>query len=196
LIRAFEPFFTTKKVGEGSGLGLSMVFGFAKQTGGHVVIQSEREAGTRVQLYLPRASKEAIVAKSRPAAASAIPKGMETVLVVEDQDDLRSFVINLLSRLGYRTLEAEDGPTALPMLNGDERIDMLLTDVVLPAGMSGADLASEYRQRYPNGKVLYTSGYPGDVLSKSGRLPEGVDLLRKPYQAMELAQTVRLILDN
>ncbi|MFP6747328.1 MAG: response regulator, partial [Alphaproteobacteria bacterium] len=98
--------------------------------------------------------------------------------------------------LGYRTLEAEDGPAAMPMLDGEARIDMLLTDVVLPAGMSGADLARTYRQRFPDGKVLYTSGYPGDELSNSGRLPKDVDLLRKPYQATELAQTVRQILDS
>ena len=196
LARAFEPFFTTRKVGEGSGLGLSMVFGFTKQTGGHVVIESELEMGTSVRLYLPRAPKETSIANAGPAASNGIPTGVETVLVVEDQADLRSFVINLLSRLGYRTLEAEDGPAAMPLLEGEGRIDMLLTDVVLPAGMSGADLARTYRQRFPDGKVLYTSGYPGDELSKSGRLPQDVDLLRKPYQAAELAQTVRQVLDS
>ena len=116
--------------------------------------------------------------------------------MVEDQADLRSFVINLLSRLGYRVLEAADGPGAMPLLDAEGGIDMLLTDVVLPSGMSGADLADAYQQRNPGGKVLYTSGYPGDVLSKSGKLPEDVELLRKPYQVMDLAQTVRRVLDS
>jgi nitrogen-specific signal transduction histidine kinase len=194
--RAIEPFFTTKDIGQGSGLGLSMAFGFAKQTGGHLDVESAVGEGTFIRLYLPRAPRLDKKQEAKPKGLSAIPTGGETILVVEDQADLRSFVINLLSRLGYRVLEAADGPGAMPLLDAEGGIDMLLTDVVLPSGMSGADLADAYQQRNPGGKVLYTSGYPGDVLSKSGKLPEDVELLRKPYQVMDLAQTVRRVLDS
>ncbi len=190
----FEPFFTTKEVGEGSGLGLSMVFGFAKQSGGHVTISSEPGCGTTVQLYLPQAEAPAQPAGQEPAAGDPEAQG-ETVLVVEDDPDVRSLVISLLQRLGYNILEAGDGAEALAALQASPCIDLLLSDVVLPGGVSGPDLVEQVADRYPGMKVLLMSGYP-DAPHRRGPLLENTELLGKPFGKRDLARKVRAVLNG
>ncbi len=190
----FEPFFTTKEVGEGSGLGLSMVFGFAKQSGGHVTISSEPGCGTTVQLYLPQAEAPVQPMCQEPAVGDPEAQG-ETVLVVEDDPDVRSMAISLLQRLGYDILEAGDGTEALAALQVSPRIDLLLSDVVLPGGVNGPDLAEQVTDRYPGIKVLFMSGYP-DARHRRSPLFENTDLLAKPFGKRDLAQKVRTVLDG
>src|SRR5262249_23487580 len=157
--RAFEPFFTTKEPGQGSGLGLSMVYGFAKQSGGHVVIDSEVGCGTTVTLYLPAATGETSAASESSATpAEPLPRGRETILAVEDDADVREYVVALLRDLGYRVLEASTARDALALLDAEKPPELLYTDVVLPGGMSGRELADEARGRFPSLRVLYTSG--------------------------------------
>jgi PAS domain S-box-containing protein len=194
--RVFEPFFTTKEVGKGTGLGLSMVYGFVKQSGGHVKIYSEIDHGTTLRIYLPRllgASEEEL-----EAAAPLVPEGTreETILVCEDDDDVRAYSVEVLRELGYRVLEAYDGASALRLLNRqDGRVDLLFSDVVLPGGMTGADLAVEARALRPNLKVLFTTGYARDAIVHHGRLDAGVELITKPFSYEELAARVRDVLD-
>ncbi len=194
--RVFEPFFTTKDIGEGSGLGLSMVFGFARQTGGQVLISSEEGEGTTVRIYLPRAEKEALIEGIIQPAKLEKPTGKETILVVEDNKDLLGYLVKALDRLGYTTLEAEDGPAALDVMAASERIDLLLTDVILPQGMSGRDVANTFQARYPAGSVLYSSGYTREALNLRGQFDEDVALLSKPYRTDVLAQWIRRVLDD
>ena len=191
----FEPFFTTKEVGKGTGLGLSMVFGFVKQSGGHVTIYSEEGVGTTMKLYFPKATATGEALEGKQETPSAMPMGSETILVVEDDADVRAFVVSALEIIGHTVLEAEDGPTALRLLEDRPHIDLLLTDVVMPGGMSGMDVAKELRKLYPGIKVLYTSGYPGGAIDHHGRLDDGVELLRKPYTRETLTQRVRQVLD-
>jgi nitrogen-specific signal transduction histidine kinase/CheY-like chemotaxis protein len=190
----FEPFFTTKEVGEGSGLGLSMVYGFVKQSGGHVTISSEPGCGTTVQLYLPQAEVPVQPAGQEPVMGDTEARG-ETVLVVEDDPDVRSLVISLLQRFGYNVLEAGDGAEALAALQDYSRIDLLLSDVVLPGGVSGSDLAEQVTDRYPGIKVLFMSGYP-DAPHRRGPLVENTELLGKPFGKRDLAQKVRAVLNG
>jgi PAS domain S-box-containing protein len=198
LARIFEPFFTTKEVGKGTGLGLSMIYGFVKQSGGHVKAYSEPGLGTTIKIYLPRFTG---VAGDEPAASSGIaPQGdrSETVLVVEDDADVRAYSVSVLGELGYAVHEAGDGPAALGILNGAEgaTIDLLFTDVVLPAGMSGADLAAAAVRRRPGLKVLFTTGYARDAIVHHGRLDPGVELITKPFTYADLAARVRQVLDR
>ncbi|MCH9051087.1 MAG: PAS domain S-box protein [Proteobacteria bacterium] len=198
--RVFEPFFTTKEVGNGTGLGLSMVYGFVKQSGGHVNIYSEEGHGTTVKLYLPEAGPGDAAALEEAAHEGAneapAPTGGETILVVEDEAGVREIAVSLLKRCGYRVLEAEDGAAALKILDEHPDIDLLLTDVVMPGGMGGPDLARNARERRPDLKVLYTSGYPESAIVHRGALDEGVEMIGKPYQKDELAQKVRRVLDS
>ena len=194
--RAFEPFFTTEDVGEGSGLGLSMVFGFAKQSGGHVSIYSEEGEGTTVKIYLPRSEETDAVAHATKKSQGNPPTGDETILVVEDDKDVRNYLVTVLGRLGYTVLEAEDGPAALKVMTASGAIDLLLTDVILPQGMSGGDVAIAFRERYPVAGVIYSSGYTREALNHRGQLEDGVILLNKPYQSQALAQRVREVLDS
>ena len=191
--RAFEPFFTTKGPGHGTGLGLSMVYGFVKQSGGHVEIESEIGQGTTIRLYLPRASREA-----EPAApvSTAMPKGDETILVVEDEPEVRAVVMHHVGGMGYQLLEAADATAALSILATPQTIHLLFTDVVLPGGMSGRELAEEARRIRPGLKVLFTSGYTSDAIVHHGRLDDGVDFLAKPYKRAELAQKLREVLER
>jgi PAS domain S-box-containing protein len=189
--KAFEPFFTTKEVGKGSGLGLSMVYGFVKQSGGHIKIYSEEGHGTTIRLYLLPADGHAETSVSAGTPASG---GTETILVVEDDLMVRNFVIAQLHALGYKTVAAADGRAALAHVDSGQPFDLLFTDVVMPGGMTGRQLAEEVNKRRPGTKVLYTSGYTANAIVHHGRLDEGVMLLSKPYRSSQLARMVRLAL--
>ena len=186
--KVFEPFFTTKEVGKGSGLGLSMVYGFVKQSGGHIKIYSEPGHGTTIRLYLPPAAAGADAAL--PAAAP-IAGGSETILVVEDDPLVRNFVVAQLHGLGYRTIAAADSRAAMALVENGEPFDLLFTDVVLSGGMTGRQLAEAVAKRRPGLKVLYTSGYTDNSIVHHGRLDRGVLLLTKPYRKTQLAQMIR-----
>jgi PAS domain S-box-containing protein len=191
--KVFEPFFTTKETGKGTGLGLSMVYGFVKQSGGHIKVYSEEGHGTSIKLYLPAASGSADV--SIPVAAPARGAG-ETILVVEDDALVRGFVITQLQSLGYRTVAVADGRTALKYVDSGQPLDLLFTDVVMPGGMTGRQLAVEVTRRRPGTKLLYTSGYTENSIVHHGRLDHGVMLLSKPYRKSELSSMVRLALGD
>jgi PAS domain S-box-containing protein len=195
--QAFEPFFTTKPVGKGTGLGLSQVYGFVKQTGGHVKIYSEVGQGTTVKLYLPRLST-APSEEEVTFADEISPEGSqeETVLVLEDDDDVRSHSVEILRELGYRVIEAHDGPTALRLLDQQPRLDLLFTDVVLPGGMTGAQVAAQAKAMRPSLKVLFTTGYARNAIIHHGRLDKGVQLITKPFGYNDLAAKVRDVLDG
>ena len=191
--RAFEPFFTTKEAGKGTGLGLSMVYGFAKQSGGHVQLASQPGHGTTVTLYLPQA-KEADA--TFELAANARPTGSEGILLVEDDDEVRTATSRMLSGLGYRVVEVADAETALTLLAARSTLRLLLTDVVLAHGMSGPELAAKARQVRPALKVLFMSGYVRDTVAFHEQLDRDAHFLAKPFTKEELATTVRLALDE
>jgi len=193
LDRAFEPFFTTKEVGKGSGLGLSMVYGFVKQSNGHIKIYSEEGHGTTVKLYLPQAAAVPNT-KGAEAGVSGGDHGDETILVVEDDALVRDYVVAQITRFGYRTLAAGNAAEGLAIINGPERIDLLFTDVIIPGGMNGRQLAIEAVRRRPGLKVLYTSGYTENAIVHHGRLDAGVLLLPKPYVSSDLARMIRIAL--
>ena len=193
--RAFEPFFTTKEVGKGSGLGLSMVFGFVKQSGGHTALVSEPGQGTEVVLHFPRSQPAADGAAEGPAGA-ALQLGAETILVVEDDAMVRSHVTGLIGSLGYRVLEAEDGASAIAVLAERSDIDLLFTDVIMPGGMTGKDVADAARRLHPDLRVLFTSGYTESSIVHDGRVDRNVELLGKPYRRAALAAKLREMLDR
>jgi signal transduction histidine kinase len=193
--KAFDPFFTTKEAGHGTGLGLSQVYGFITQSGGHVKIYSEPGEGTTVKLYLPRLMAPAtpdIAAPTHAAPAAAIK---ESILVVEDDADVRAFASQALAELGYRVLEAADAHSALQALGKEATIDLLFTDVGLPNGVNGRQLADEARRRRPALKVLFTTAYARNAIIHQGRLDPGVDLVTKPFTQPDLARRVRRLLD-
>ncbi len=196
LERAFEPFFTTKPVGQGTGLGLSQVYGFVKQSGGHVKIYSEVGQGTTVKIYLPRYEAEGAEIEAPPVMP--IPEGssQETVLVVEDEEAVRAYSADALRELGYRVVEAADGQSALRLLESAGPIDLLFTDVVLPGGMTGAQLAAQVRAVRPGIRVLFTTGYARNAIFHHGRLDKGVQLITKPFSFPDLAAKVRDVLDG
>ena len=190
--RVFEPFFTTKEVGRGTGLGLSMVYGFVKQSEGHVKIYSEEGYGTTIKLYLPRA-----VAQADAPLAPALPisGGSETIMVVEDDALVLNFVVTQLRSLGYQTMTAANGNAAMALLDDAPPFELLLTDVIMPGGINGRQLAEAVVARRPAVKVLYTSGYTENAIVHHGRLDAGVLLLAKPYRKSDLARMVREALD-
>ena len=193
IARAFEPFFTTKQEGQGTGLGLSQVFGWVKQSRGHIKIYSEIGHGTTVKLYLPRAQAQSVDAM--PRAETSPPEGDETILVVEDNPNVRKTVIRQLHDLGYQTIEAESGAAALRLVGEGIRFDLLLSDVIMPGGMTGYQLADELRDARPDLKVLFTSGYT--ELASGGDHPARRDaLLSKPYRKQDLGRAVRAALDE
>jgi len=194
--KAFEPFFTTKDVGAGSGLGLSMVFGFARQSGGQVMIDSAEGKGTTVRIYLPRLAAGANVERTVEDVEKGRLEGKETILVVEDEKDVLAYVARALGNLGYTVLQAEDGPAALEVMAVCGSIDLLLTDVILPRGMNGREVATAFRAQNPGAAVLYSSGYTRDILDNRGQLDEGVALMNKPFRPRALARQVREILDS
>jgi PAS domain S-box-containing protein len=194
--RAFEPFFTTKEVGKGSGLGLSMVYGFVKQSNGHVAIYSERGLGTTVRIYLPQASsKVRLPPKQTQADAAALPRGTETVLVVEDDPFVRSYSISRVESLGYTVIAAVDGNDALQKLRTNVPVDILFTDIVMPGGINGWELADLARQLRPGLPVLLTSGYALETLVKHGRLRAGAVVLTKPFRKADLAGRLREVVN-
>jgi len=193
LERVFEPFFTTKEVGRGTGLGLSMVFGFVKQSGGHVKIYSEEGHGTSVKIYLPRATGLQQTA-AEALVSGTVEGGKETILVVEDDTMVRRYVMTQIESLGYTTLEAANASEALRIVDEAPAIDLLFTDVIMPGGMNGRQLVEEALRRRPNLKTLYTSGYTENAIVHHGRLDSGVLLLVKPYRKAELARMIRLAL--
>jgi signal transduction histidine kinase len=197
IVRAFEPFFTTKEVGKGTGLGLSQVYGFVRQSDGHVRIYSEPGEGTSVKIYLPRHfgnAGKAAPALQKHALARAI--GTECILVVEDDDALRAYTVETLSELGYHVFEAQHGPHALPMLEGPQQIDLLFSDIVMPGGMNGRQLADEALLRRPGLKILFATGYTRNAIVHQGRLDAGVQMIGKPFSMVALASKVRAMLDG
>ncbi|WP_141830165.1 PAS domain-containing protein [Herbaspirillum sp. SJZ107] len=192
LAKAFEPFFSTKEEGKGSGLGLSMVYGFVKQSGGHVKIYSEAGQGTTVKIYLPRtlATEEAVGALEPQQAVG----GSETILVAEDDEAVRATVVEMLTALGYRVLKAADAASALAVVESGVPIDVLFTDVVMPGTLRSPELARMARERLPNLAVLFTSGYTENAIVHGGRLDPGVELLGKPYTRESLARRIRQVI--
>ena len=192
--KVFDPFFTTKEVGKGSGLGLSMVYGFAKQSRGHVKIYSELGHGTTVKLFLPRSKDKSSPLAAREPAASGPTGNRELLLVVEDDPALRALVVQLLHRLGYRTVAAGDAASALRLLAAEPEVALLLADMVLPGGKNGAELSREAVALKPGLPVLFMSGYTENAVIHNGRLDPGVRLLEKPFTTNKLAEAVRAAL--
>jgi PAS domain S-box-containing protein len=197
LARVFEPFFTTKPIGAGSGLGLPQVYGFVKQSGGHVKVYSEVDSGTTVKIYLPRIANEVVEDDTGDSATAKVPDGSaeETILVVEDESAVREYSCDILRELGYRVIEARDGSQALGLLERHPEIALLFTDVGLP-GMTGRELADRARVLLPRLKVLFTTGYARNAIVHHGRLDPGVHLLVKPFTYTDLAARVRTIIDG
>jgi CheY-like chemotaxis protein len=194
--RAFDPFYTTKGVGKGTGLGLSQVFGFVKQSGGHVKIYSEPGFGTTVKLYLPRHFGEAEAAGVADRGVTDLPRAKpdEIILVVEDEDRVRHMSVDALRELGYVVVQAVDANQALTVLEIQPRIDLLFTDIVMP-DMNGRILSDRAREKRPDLKVLYTTGYTRNAIVHNGMLDHDVAFLAKPFTIQQLAVKVREVLD-
>lgn len=196
--RIFEPFFTTKAAGKGTGLGLSMVYGFVQQSGGHVRVESEVGKGTTILIYLPRTDDSAHANPDDPAVVTPPPQGHESksILLVEDNSDIRDILAIFLTDFGYKVFSAADGLEALKILDDVKSIDLLLTDVMLPHNMNGGDIANEVSKRFPKAKILFTSGYTESALMQRVQLGKGAQLLVKPYTRAFLATRVREILEG
>ena len=194
MAQVFEPFFSTKPVGSGTGLGLSMVYGFVKQSGGHVEARSQLGVGTTMALYLPRTERveDAVVLTD----GGPVVGGSETILVAEDDEGVRATVVELLLELGYRVLKAKDAASALTVIESGVPIDLLFTDVVMPGTLKSLELARIARQRLPGIAVLFTSGYTQNVITYGDRVEVGVELLPKPYTREALARRLRHVLAN
>lgn len=193
---AFEPFFTTKRQGEGTGLGLSMAYGFVKQSEGHIRLYSEAGFGTTVRIYLPCSKQPEADGADTSTHIAPAPGGRETILVVEDDLGVQATVVTMLSQLGYRVLKADNGEQGSVLLRQGHHIDLLFTDVVMPGAVTSTDLAREAKAVYPGIAVLFTSGFTQDTIVHGGRLDPGVHLLSKPYRRDELARQVRWVLDH
>jgi CheY-like chemotaxis protein len=193
IAKAFDPFFTTKPEGQGTGLGLSTIYGFVKQSSGHVRIQSKVGEGTTVKIYLPRAMQRADRLDDTPETAISRGRG-ETVLVVEDDEIVRALMTEVLAELGYQYKEAADGLAAIPVLESDQRIDLLITDVGLP-NMDGRQLAEIARQRRPHLKVLFVSGYARHAALDRDSLAPGMEMLAKPFALAALGAKIRELIE-
>jgi CheY-like chemotaxis protein len=195
LEKVFEPFFTTKEVGRGTGLGLSMVYGFIKQSSGHIKVYSELNRGTSIKMYLPRA--DGTVEAQPVASAASLATGNERLLVVEDNADVRARICEILRGLGYTVDEAADGMAGLMQCESAQPpYDLLLTDVVMPGPIGGKALADAVSSRWPDTPIVFMSGYTEDAITHQGRLEAGVRLLAKPFRRHELAQMIRQALDE
>ena len=193
--RAFDPFFTTKPIGQGTGLGLSMIYGFARQSNGHVTIDSKIGQGTSVKLYLPRHRGDGAAAPISAVKATEYAGTGETVLVVEDEPVVRGVILEMLAEQGYRMLEAVDGPSGLRILRNEARIDLLVTDVGLP-GMNGRQLADQARETRPGLKILFITGYAESVAISEGFLQPGMEMITKPFELDNLSQRVRAMISG
>ena len=198
IARAFDPFFTTKPLGQGTGLGLSMIYGFARQSGGQVRIYSEVGQGTMVCIYLPRHYGEGIDPNTESAQRSEAPRAFEgeTVLVIDDEPTVRMLVTDVLEDLGYAAIEAEDGPSGLRTLQSDARVDLLVTDVGLPGGMNGRQVADAARVIRPGLKVLFITGYAENAVVGNGHLNPGMEVLTKPFAMDDLAAKIRALIEG
>ncbi|MDY0068637.1 MAG: PAS domain S-box protein [Porticoccaceae bacterium] len=195
LARIFDPFFTTKEKGKGTGLGLSMVYGFVKQSRGHVSVYSEVGVGTTVKIYLPRAGGPGSVAvEAEPRAIPRVDPAEISILLVEDDEMVRAFASQMLLASGYRVLVADNGPAALEVLRSDARVDLLFTDVIMPGGLNGPQLAEQALALRPGLRVLFTSGYTENAIARQGQLDSGIPLLNKPYRQGELMAKIHLAL--
>jgi signal transduction histidine kinase/DNA-binding response OmpR family regulator len=192
LARVFEPFFTTKPVGKGTGLGLAQAYGFVKQSGGHIKVYSEPGHGTTIKLYLPRTRRERDV--SDQALSQPVQGGSETILVVEDDEDVRGAVVDMLTDLGYHVSKAESADEALALLHRGTKADLLFTDVVMPGAISTREFTRRAQEMQPHLKVLYTSGYTQNAIVHNGKLDDDAFLLSKPYRKDELARKLRSVL--
>jgi CheY-like chemotaxis protein len=198
LKRAFDPFFTTKPIGMGTGLGLSMIYGFARQSGGGVLIHSTPGRGTRVCIYVPAYNESAAIANDSPAYR-AVPDhtaGGETVLVVDDEPAVRALVAEVLTDQGYCVLEADNGAAALEILQTRQTIDLLVSDVGLPGGMNGRQLADAARLKRPGLKVLFVTGYAENAALGNGQLEPGMHVLTKPFSIPALSERVKGLLEE
>jgi PAS domain S-box-containing protein len=195
LEKVFEPFFTTKGMGKGTGLGLSMVYGFVKQSKGHITVYSEIDHGTTVKLYMIR-TEEYAPKESTKEDTQELALGTERILIVEDDESLREVPVFFLQDQGYEVVEAENGKEAIKLLKDDSPFDLLFTDIVLPGGMNGVEIAEQAKQIQPNIKFLYTTGYTENAIIHQGQLGAGANLINKPYQRAELLERVRKVLDN
>ena len=196
IARAFDPFFTTKPLGEGTGLGLSMIYGFAKQSGGQVRIHSKEGVGTTVTVYLPRYAG-AVEAKPLEEIAGAVGAGTgETVLVVDDEPLVRGLIVEVLQELGYGAIEAVDGVSAMREIERHPRFDLLVTDVAMPGGMNGRQLADVARQRHPGLGVLFITGFAESIAAGNGALATGMEVLTKPFTMEALAVRIRSMIDG
>ena len=196
IARVFEPFFTTKPIGEGTGLGLSMVYGFAKQSNGQVRIHSEEGRGTTVTIYLPRSE---IDIEETGVVDNRMPDAIErdrTVLVVDDEANVRMLIVDVLRDIGYEVLEAENGPSGLKLLMERSDIDLLITDVGMPGGMNGRQLADAARVHRPALKTLFITGYAETAVISHGRLERGMSVLTKPFALDVLANRVKSIIET
>jgi CheY-like chemotaxis protein len=195
LAKAFDPFFTTKPVGRGSGLGLSMVYGFGRQSGGHVRIYSELGRGTTVKLYLPRWLGAADQPPPELRTTHRMrAEGQEAILVVEDDEEVRAFAVRVLRDFGYHVLEADNGADALKIIR-EQRVDLLFTDIGLPT-LDGRQLVNAARELKPDLKVLFTTGYARNAIVHNGAIDPDVDLLPKPFGSEALGRAIRQILDR
>jgi CheY-like chemotaxis protein len=193
--RVFEPFFTTKEKGRGTGLGLAMVYGFVKQCGGHVSIYSEVGHGTTFNLYFPQVG-EAISSVDTRSADKNQPATRATILVVEDDDRVRQLTLKRLKIIGYQVLEAENGPKAVEILKNEPSVDLVLTDLIMPGGMSGRDVATRAQELKPGIKVLLTSGYAEELVHGEDLEAERFRILRKPYHLTDLETALREVFSS
>ncbi|HEX2801465.1 MAG TPA: ATP-binding protein, partial [Phenylobacterium sp.] len=196
MARAFDPFYTTKPLGEGTGLGLSMIYGFVRQSGGQVRIDSEVGRGTTMRLLLPQHAETAEEQAESETPAVPDPGDGETVLIIDDEPTVRMVIVEVLEELGYAAIEAADGPSGLRILQSDTRIDLLVTDVGLPGGLNGRQVADAARQTRPELKVLFITGYAENAVVGDGRLKPGMEVITKPFVMATLAAKIRDLIDR
>ena len=195
LNKAFEPFFTTKEMGKGSGLGLSMVYGFVKQSGGHIMVESVLERGTTITIYLPRSQQVALI-EDDDATVTEVSKQVGNILVVEDDPDLRELAATILNAYGYEVSVAVLAEEAIDLLQQDRKFDLLFTDIVLSAGMDGVELAQAASRLQPDIKVLFASGYSKHALILDGKLKQSQQFISKPYRFEELTGLIQTLLGS